>query len=118
MEKVVSKESEGRHFFYVHFVTLVPIPHHCSGSVPTKDSESQSNADRQLAGEPQPSSSATVPEWPVFAWADQAEVLRASQKDEYYVRQLKGMAEDFAEHALGGQALSRSVLSNIVTDVN
>lgn len=47
------------------------------------------------------------PEWPVFAWADQAEVIRASQKDDYYVRQLKVMAEDVAEHALGGQALSR-----------
>ncbi len=46
-------------------------------------------------------------DWPVFAWADQAEVLRASQKDEYYVRQLKVMAEDAAEHLVGGRAVSK-----------
>ncbi len=46
-------------------------------------------------------------DWPVFAWADQAEVLRASQKDDYYVRQLKVMAEDAAEHVVGGRAVSK-----------
>jgi hypothetical protein len=71
------------------------------------NTDRKSTDDRNASPEVQEIDKLEQPEWPVFAWADQAEVIRASQKDDYYVRQLKGMAEDVAEHALGGQALSR-----------
>ena len=70
----------------------------------------------QIANDRDASMQPAVHEWPVFAWADQAEVIRASQKDDYYVRQLKVMAEDVAEHALGGQAFSRSDASAFLLD--
>jgi hypothetical protein len=64
--------------------------------------ENSTSDGTQKSSQPQPPA-----EWPVFAWADQAEVLRASQKDDYYVRQLKVMAEDAAEHLVGGRAVSK-----------
>ena len=64
-------------------------------------------ADDKVGRGEQGQSQAAAPDWPIFSWADQAEILRASQKDEYYVKQLHAMAADAIEHTVGGRFLSR-----------